>query len=104
MKPIKCIKAIIACLTLVLLCASPCFVLADQTDDPDAYQPGLLEKVEGREQYATPDGIEGAPYNPDPEDLQGEKERGRVAVMDYEREQASDRGHEQWYYRSRNRW
>ena len=47
-------------------------------DDPNAYHPGLLEKVEGREKYATPDGIEGAPYNPDPEDLMGAKERGRA--------------------------
>lgn len=101
MNSIKRIKAIVACLTLVLLCANPCLVRADEPDDPNAYQPGLLEDVEGREKYATPDGIEGAPYNPDPEDLMGAKERGRVAVMDYEREQTSDRGHEQWYYRSR---
>ena len=102
MNSIKYVKPIVVCLTLVLLCASPYLVRADEPNDPNAFHPGLLEEVEGREQYATQDGIEGAPYNPDPEDLMGAKERGRVAVIDYEREHSSGRyGHEQWYRRSR---
>ncbi|NQU94877.1 MAG: hypothetical protein HQ549_01420 [Candidatus Omnitrophica bacterium] len=99
MNSIKYVKPIAVCLTLVLLCASPYLVRADEPDDPNAFHPGLLEEVEGREQYATQDGIEGAPYNPDPEDLMGAKERSRAECERGDRDYRG--GHEQWYRRSR---
>ena len=85
-------KGAIAFLVLFLLYSARCPGEGEGAggNESATYQKGLLEKVEGREKYATEEGIKGSQYNPDSKGLMESKEKERISDMGYEREHEFD--------------